>query len=134
MAACHGAAVVPTPTLPPDPATFYGIEPCSAPVHTLPVKSGVVIAALVFAHLVIFRNVAASQLFRSNQSNQVGVTTIPEIFYGDAGVNGADMSHGIWDADIVNFPAQPPLREPHTFHVDQRAIATSTFFNGISAF
>ena len=72
MAACHGAAVVPTPTLPPDPATFYGIEPCSAPVHTLPVKSGVVIAALVLAHLIFFRQVTASQVFHSDQYTQIG--------------------------------------------------------------
>ena len=52
--------MVPTPTLPPDPATFYGIEPCSAPVYTLPVKSGVVIAALVLVRQVIFRNAAAT--------------------------------------------------------------------------
>ena len=97
-------------------------------------QSGVVIAALVLVRLVIFRNVAASQLFHSNQSNQIGVTNIPTIFYGDAGVNGANMSHAIWDADIIDFPAQALLRELRTFNFDQRAMAGGTCFDGINAF
>ena len=128
------AAVVPTPTLPPDPTGFYGIEPCSTPAHAHPVKSGVVIAALVLAHLIFFRQVAASQVFHSDQSTQIGVTTVPAIFYGDGGPTGADMSHGIWEADIINFPAQALLQEPRTSNFDQRTMAVGTCFNGITAF
>ena len=134
MAACHGAAVVPTPTLPPNPTAFYSIEPCSAPAHAHPVKSGVVIAALMLAHLVIFRPIAESQVFHSNQSNQIGVTSVPAIFSGDDGTAGVDMSHAIWDADIIDFPAQALLRELRTFNFDQRAMAGGTCFDGINAF
>ena len=103
------AAVVPTPTLPPDPRTFSSVKPCSAPAQTHPVLSTVVFSGLVIASSVLFARSATSPT-QLNQTSQIGIAPIPSTFYMSKDPPKLGWAHTFSTSSTENFHQAQALK------------------------